>query len=135
MDFEYPQDLRYLDSHEYVRLDGEIATIGITEFAIEQLGDILSLEVLETGEAISKGEHFGTIESDQGGEELNAPITGTIIERNEPLIDSPELISDDPYGEGWLIKVRVDDLDEIEDTMTADEYKALVEGISDSLDS
>ncbi|WP_413171198.1 glycine cleavage system protein GcvH [Anabaena azotica] len=125
---EYPQDLRYLDTHEYVRLDGEIATIGISEYAIEQLGEIVFLEVSEIGDAISKGERFGTIESVKAVEEVNAPISGTVIERNDSVIDDPELISDDPYGEGWFIKVRVDDLGEIDDTLTFDEYRALVEG-------
>jgi len=128
MSFEYPQDLRYLDSHEYVRLDGDIATIGISEFAVDQLGDIVFLELPEIGEAIAVGETFGTIESVKAVEELNSPIGGTVIERNEALIDSPEQVADDPYGEGWFLKVRINDPAEIEDAMTADEYRTLVEG-------
>ncbi|MFO5491950.1 MAG: glycine cleavage system protein GcvH [Cuspidothrix sp.] len=128
MSFEYPQDLRYLDSHEYVRLDGDIATIGISEFAVDQLGDIVFLELPEIGEAIAVGETFGTIESVKAVEELNSPVTGTVIERNDALIESPEQVADDPYGEGWFLKVRIDDAAEIEDAMTADEYRALVEG-------
>ncbi len=129
MSFEYPQDLKYLDSHEYVRLEGEIATIGITEFAVDQLGDIVFLELPEIGDAIAKGETFGSIESVKAVEELNAPVSGTVIERNQTLIDSPEQVADDPYGEGWFLKVRVNDLDEIEDVLTADEYSAQVEGV------
>lgn len=128
MSFEYPQDLRYLDSHEYVRLDGDIATIGISEFAVDQLGDIVFLELPEIGEAIAVGETFGTIESVKAVEELNSPVTGTVIERNDALIESPEQVADDPYGEGWFLKVRIHDGAEIEDAMTADEYRALVEG-------
>ncbi|MEA5618019.1 glycine cleavage system protein GcvH [Cronbergia sp. UHCC 0137] len=128
MSFEYPQDLRYLDSHEYVRLDGEIATIGISEFAVDQLGDIVFLELPDVGDAITKDDPFGTIESVKAVEELNSPVSGTIIERNDVLIDSPEQVADDPYREGWFIKVRVNDLGEIDDTLTADEYRALVEG-------
>ncbi|MEY3221577.1 MAG: hypothetical protein RLZZ203_433 [Cyanobacteriota bacterium] len=128
MSFEYPQDLRYLDSHEYVRLDGDIATIGISEFAVDQLGDIVFLELPEIGEAIAIGETFGTIESVKAVEELNSPVTGTVIERNDALIESPEQVADDPYGEGWFLKVRINDAAEIEDAMTADEYRALVEG-------
>ncbi|MTJ09776.1 MULTISPECIES: glycine cleavage system protein GcvH [unclassified Anabaena] len=128
MSFEYPQDLRYLDSHEYVRLDGDIGTIGISEFAIDQLGDIVFLELPEMGDAIELGERFGTIESVKAVEELNSPVTGTVIERNEMLINDPEQVADDPYGEGWFIKVRVNDPGEIEEAMTADEYRALVEG-------
>ncbi|MBD2559727.1 glycine cleavage system protein GcvH [Nostoc sp. UIC 10607] len=128
MSFEYPQDFRYLDSHEYVRLDGEIATIGITEFAVNELGDIVFLELPEIGDALTRGENFGTIESVKAVEELNSPVTGTVIERNEALINSPEEVSEDPYGEGWFLKVRVNDPGEVEDALTADEYRAQVEG-------
>jgi len=128
MSFEYPQDFRYLDSHEYVRLDGEIGTIGITEFAVHELGDIVFLELPEIGDALTRGENFGTIESVKAVEELNSPVTGTVIERNEALINSPEEVSEDPYGEGWFLKVRVNDPGEVEDALTADEYRALVEG-------
>jgi glycine cleavage system H protein len=128
MSFEYPQDFRYLDSHEYVRIDGEIATIGITEFAVHELGDIVFLELPEIGDALTRGENFGTIESVKAVEELNSPVTGTVIERNETLINSPEEVSEDPYGEGWFLKVRVNDPGEVEDALTADEYRAQVEG-------
>lgn len=128
MSFEYPQDFRYLDSHEYVRLDGDIATIGITEFAVNELGDIVFLELPEIGDLVTKGETFGTIESVKAVEELNSPVTGTVVERNDPLIEDPEQVSDDPYGEGWFLKVRVDDLDEVNDALSADEYRAQVEG-------
>ncbi|MEA5576788.1 glycine cleavage system protein GcvH [Anabaena sp. UHCC 0451] len=128
MSFEYPQDLRYLDSHEYVRLDGEIATIGITEFAVDQLGDIVFLELPEVGDAINKDETFGRIESVKAVEELKSPVSGTVVECNEAMVDAPELIADDSYGEGWFIKVRVDDFSEIDDTLTAVEYRDLVEG-------
>jgi len=130
MSSEYPQDFRYLDSHEYVRLDGEIATIGITAFAIEQLGDIVFLELPDIGDVITKGDTFGSIESVKAVENLNSPVTGTVVERNEALIDDPEQIADDPYGEGWFLKVRINDPDEVnDDTLTADEYSALVEGV------
>ncbi|BAY25513.1 glycine cleavage system H protein [Calothrix sp. NIES-2100] len=128
MSLEYPQDLKYLDTHEYVRLEGEIATIGITEFAVNQLGDIVFLELPEISDAIAKGDSIGTIESVKAVESLNAPVTGTVIERNEELIENPELLADDPYGEAWFLKVRVNDSDEVNDAMSADEYRALVEG-------
>jgi glycine cleavage system H protein len=128
MAFEYPDDLKYSDTHEYVRLDGEIATIGITEFAIDQLGDIVFLDLSEIGDALSKGDSFGTIESVKAVEDLKSPVTGTVVERNEGLINSPENIVDDAYGEGWLLKVRVNDPGEVEDGMSASEYSALVEG-------
>jgi glycine cleavage system H protein len=129
MSSEYPQDLRYLDSHEYVRLDDDIATIGITQFAIEQLGDIVFLELPDIGDAIIKGDTFGTIESVKAVETLNSPVSGTVIESNEALLNNPEQVADDPYGEGWFIKVRVDDAGEIDDSLTAEQYEALVEGM------
>ncbi len=128
MSLEYPDDLKYLDSHEYVRLDGEIATIGISAFAINQLGDIVFLELPDIGEALTKGEAFGTIESVKAVEDLNSAVTGTVVERNEPMVQSPDLVSEDPYGEGWLIKVRINDPSELDEAMSADEYRAEVEG-------
>ncbi|ACK65334.1 glycine cleavage system H protein [Rippkaea orientalis PCC 8801] len=132
MDLEYPDDLRYLDSHEYVRLDGEIATIGLSAFAIEQLGDIVHLELPEVGEALEKGESFGAIESVKAAEDLYPPVSGTVIDRNEEMIENPDQLADDPYGDGWLIKVRVSNLDaELDDTLSASEYQAQLEGDDD----
>ena len=128
MSFEYPEDLRYLDTHEYVRLEGEIATIGISAFAVDQLGDIVFLELPEIGDAVTKEETFGTIESVKAVEDLNSPVTGTVIERNEALLESPEQLVEDPYGEGWLLKVRVNDPGDIDDALTAGEYSSQVEG-------
>lgn len=128
MAFEYPEDLKYLDTHEYVRLDGEIATLGISAFAVDQLGDIVFLELPEIGDALEKDETFGTVESVKAVEDLIAPISGTVVERNEPMIESPELVSEDPYGEGWLLKLRINDPDELNDALTAGEYRAQVEG-------
>lgn len=129
MDLEYPEDLKYLDTHEYVRLDGEIATIGISAFAVEQLGDIVFLELPEIGDAVEVEEGCGTIESVKAVEELKSPVDGTVIDRNETMIDSPELIAEDPYGEGWLLKVRLGNPDnEPDKTLSASEYRSLVEG-------
>ncbi|MDX2239307.1 MAG: glycine cleavage system protein GcvH [Leptolyngbyaceae cyanobacterium bins.302] len=128
MALEYPDDLKYLDSHEYARLDGEIATLGITAFAVDQLGDIVFLELPDIGDAVEKGEKFGTIESVKAVEDLNSPVTGTVIEVNSPLTDAPEQIGDDPYGEGWLLKVRIEDAADLDDALTADEYREQVEG-------
>ncbi|HEY9651366.1 MAG TPA: glycine cleavage system protein GcvH [Coleofasciculaceae cyanobacterium] len=128
MALDYPEDLKYLDTHEYVRLDGEIATIGISAFAVDQLGDIVFLELPDMGDALTKGETFGTIESVKAVEDLNAPISGTVIDRNEPIVNSPELISEDPYGDGWLLKVRINDPDELEEALSASEYREQVTG-------
>jgi glycine cleavage system H protein len=129
MELEYPEDLKYLDTHEYVRLEGEIATIGISAFAIDQLGDLVFLELPEVGDAVKVGESFGTIESVKAVEDLYPPVSGTVIERNEAMIESPEAIAEDPYGEGWLLKVRVDNPDdELADALSAADYRAQVEG-------
>lgn len=129
MALEYPEDLRYQDSHEYVRLEGEIATIGLSAFAIEELGDIVFLELPETGEAVKQGETFGNVESVKAVEDLYSPVSGTVIERNESLVEVPEQLGEDPYGDGWLIKVRLDNPDDnLDETLSADEYRASVEG-------
>ncbi len=128
MGLEYPSDLRYLETHEYVRLDGEIATIGISAFAVDQLGDIVFLELPDLSDVIEKGESFGTIESVKAVEDLKAPITGTVVERNDAVIEAPELLAEDPYGEAWLLKVRVKDPDEINDALLVDDYRLMVEG-------
>ncbi|NRB06147.1 MAG: glycine cleavage system protein GcvH [Richelia sp.] len=125
---DYPQDLKYLDTHEYVRLDGEVATIGITAFAVDQLGDIVFLELPEIDDSLSKKEVFGSIESVKAVEDLKSPVSGTVLERNEALIDAPEQIAEDPYGEGWLIKVKISDSSEINDAMSAADYSEKVEG-------
>lgn len=130
MEIEYPEDLKYLDTHEYVRFDGEIATIGVSAFAIDQLGDVVFLELPEVSDEVEIGGTLGSIESVKAVEDLKSPISGTVIDRNEGAIDAPESIAEDPYGEGWLIKVKVDNPDdELEDALSATEYRALVEGI------
>ncbi|WP_448604283.1 glycine cleavage system protein GcvH [Thermoleptolyngbya sp.] len=128
MSLEYPEDLKYTDSHEYIRLDGDTATIGITAFAVDQLGDIVFLELPEVGDALEKGETFGTVESVKAVEDLKAPLSGKVIERNDPLLDAPEQLADDPYGTAWLLKVEVSDGAELEDALSMEEYVALVEG-------
>ena len=131
MELEYPEDLRYLETHEYVRLEGEIATLGISAFAVDQLGDIVFLELPELGEALEVGSSFGTIESVKAVEDLYPPVSGTVVDRNQAMIDSPELIADDPHGEGWLLKVRVENPDTaLADTLSASEYRAQVSGES-----
>ncbi|MDB9509076.1 MAG: glycine cleavage system protein GcvH [Microcystis aeruginosa BS13-02] len=131
MELEYPEDLRYLETHEYVRLEGEIATLGISAFAVDQLGDIVFLELPELGEVLEVGSSFGTIESVKAVEDLFPPVSGTVVDRNQAMIDSPELIADDPHGEGWLLKVRVENPDaDLLDTLSASEYRDQVTGES-----
>lgn len=128
MALQYPDDLKYLDTHEYIRLEGEIATIGISAFAVDQLGDIVFLELPEVGATLEKGATFGTVESVKAVEDLKAPVTGTVIERNDAIVESPENLAEDPYADGWLLKVRVDNPSEADDALSAEEYRQMVEG-------
>lgn len=128
MSLEYPDNLRYVDTHEYVSLAADIAKIGVSAFAVDQLGDIVFVELPEVGEMITKGSAFGSIESVKAVEDLKAPISGKVIERNDKAIDAPEIISTDPYTTGWLLKVQVADVSELEGTFSAAEYRVKVEG-------
>jgi glycine cleavage system H protein len=130
MALEYPGNLKYLDTHEYVRLeeDGDVVTVGITAFAVDQLGDIVFLELPDVDDTVEKGETFGTVESVKAVEDLHSPITGMVLERNDALIDTPEQIADDPYGDAWLIKVKLENIEDLDDALSADEYREQVEG-------
>jgi len=125
---EYPSDLKYTDSHEYIRLEGDVATIGITAFAIEQLGDVVFIELPPPGTTITKGSTFGSVESVKAVEDIYAPLSGTVLETNTELVDAPETIGEDPYGSGWMLKVRIADSSELEEAMSAPEYSGKVEG-------
>jgi glycine cleavage system H protein len=126
--FEYPEDLKYTDSHEYIRLEDDTATVGITAFAIDQLGDIVFLDLPEVGTKVEKGQTFGTIESVKAVEDIYSPVTGTVMEANTALVDEPESITNDPYGASWLLKVNIEDASELDGTMSANEYRGKVEG-------
>ncbi|WP_434684440.1 glycine cleavage system protein GcvH [Pseudanabaena minima] len=126
--FEYPDDLKYTNSHEYIRLENDTAIVGITAFAIDQLGDIVFLDLPEVGTRVEKGQTFGTIESVKAVEDIYSPVTGTVIEANTALVDEPENIGNDPYGASWLLKVNLEDVGELDGTMSASEYRSKVEG-------
>ncbi len=126
--FEYPDDLKYTNSHEYIRLEDDTATVGITAFAIDQLGDIVFLDLPEVGTKVEKGQTFGTIESVKAVEDIYSPVTGTVMESNTSLVDEPEIIGNDPYGASWLLKVNIEDVGELDGTMSASEYRSKVEG-------
>lgn len=128
MSFEYPEDLKYMDSHEYVRLEGDVATVGITAFAIDQLGDIVFIELPEVGDDLSQGETMGNIESVKAVEDIYAPVSGTVLECNADIADMPEQLADDPYGNGWLLKIKVNESATLDEAMTASAYQAKVEG-------
>jgi glycine cleavage system H protein len=128
MSLEYPDNLRYTDSHEYVELIADTAKVGVSAFAVDQLGDIVFVDLPEVGDTIVKGSAFGTIESVKAVEDLKAPISGTVTKRNDAAIDAPEIISTDPYTTGWLLEVRVEDTNQLDGTFSAAEYRAKVEG-------
>jgi glycine cleavage system H protein len=121
-----PSDLKYTEEHEWVDNDGEIATIGITDWAQGELGDIVFVELPEVGMEISQLDPFGTIEAVKTVAELFAPVSGEVIEINENLEDEPEIINQDPYGDGWMIKIRMDKPSEIDNLLVADDYKQLI---------
>jgi glycine cleavage system H protein len=128
MSDKYPDNFRYTDSHEYVELTADIAKVGVSAFAVDQLGDIVFVDLPEVGDTIVKGTAFGTIESVKAVEDLKAPISGTVTKRNDAAIDAPEIISTDPYTAGWLLEVRVEDPNQLDGTFSAAEYHAKVEG-------
>jgi len=124
---EIPEGLRYSKEHEWVLVEGNIATIGITEYAQEELGDIVYVELPEVGEKVVKDDPFGAVESVKAVSDVYAPVSGTVLEVNDALPDSPETINDDAYGDGWMIRVEMTDMDDLKDLMTADEYAEYVE--------
>ena len=128
MALSYPDDCRYADSHEYARAEGELVRIGISAFAVDQLGDIVFVELPEVGASLSQGSSFGSVESVKAVEEVIAPISGVIEARNEAVLASPEELQNDPYGEGWLLLVRPSDPAQLEGLMDAATYSAKVDG-------
>lgn len=119
-----PTDLRYTSDHEWIRLDGDIATVGVTDYAQGELGDIVFVEVETEGEELDAEEVFGTIEAVKTVSDLFLPVAGEIVEFNQGLEDDPSLINNDPFGEGWIIKVKVSDTADVEALMDADAYAA-----------
>ena len=128
MALSYPDDCRYADSHEYARAEGELVRIGISAFAVDQLGDIVFVELPEVGASLSQGSSFGSVESVKAVEEVIAPISGVIEARNEAVLASPEELQNDHYGEGWLLLVRPSDPAQLEGLMDAATYSAKVDG-------
>ena len=127
MALQFPDDCRYADSHETVRVEGELARIGLSAFAVEQLGDIVFVELPELGAALTAGQSLGSVESVKAVEDLLAPISGVVEARNEAVLASPEQLQNDPYGEGWLLLVRPSDPGQIDGLMDAVTYGAKVQ--------
>lgn len=122
-----PDSLKYTKDHEWIRLENDKATIGITDFAQNELGDIVFVEVETVGEELDKEEVFGTIEAVKTVSDLFMPISGEVLEFNEALADEPELINKDPYGDGWIIKIKIADKGQLEDLLTMSAYKEVIE--------
>ena len=121
-----PADLKYTKDHEWIKVDGSTATIGVTDYAQSELGDVVYVEIETEGEDLAKEEVFGTVEAVKTVSDLFMPVSGTVTSINERLSDEPDLVNKDPYGEGWMIKVNMSDLSELEPLMSADEYKSEV---------
>ena len=128
----YPQELRYSKEHEWVRVEGDTATVGITDHAQDQLGDIVFVELPKAGSRVQSMQSFGTVESVKAVSDIYAPMSGEVAEINESLVDEPEKLNSDPHGAGWLIKVRVEDQNELANLMTAEEYQAYIEAEQES---
>ena len=122
----FPTDVKYTKEHEWIRVEGDIAYVGITDYAQEQLGDIVFVDIPTVDETLAAGETFGTIEVVKTISDLFLPVAGTILEQNEALADQPELVNQDPYGEGWLIKIKPADDANFDELLDAEAYKALV---------
>ncbi len=118
-----PKELKYTKDHEWLSLDGDVATVGVTDFAQSELGDIVYVEVETLDETLEKEEVFGTVEAVKTVSDLFMPISGEVIEFNEKLETNPEVVNEDPYGEGWMIKIRVSDENELNELLSADEYQ------------
>lgn len=121
-----PEDSRYAKSHEYIHVEGDVGTIGITDYAQKELGDVVFVELPQVGTELELGDELGSIESVKAVSELFSPVTGEVIEVNEALAEKPELVNTDPYGDGWMIKVRLSDATELDELMTAEDYEDYV---------
>jgi glycine cleavage system H protein len=121
-----PADLKYAKSHEWVRLEGDVATVGITDFAQSELGDVVFVELPNVGRVLAQGDSFGSVESVKTVSDIYAPVGGEVVETNETLSARSELVNSDPYGEGYLLKIRVADPSQVESLLTAEGYAAIV---------
>lgn len=124
----FPENLKYTNEHEWIRVEGDVAYVGITDYAQDQLGDIVFVDIPTEGEALEAGEVFGTIEVVKTISDLFLPVAGEVLEQNNALEENPELVNQDPYGKGWLIKMKPANLADIEDLLDAAAYKEVING-------
>ena len=125
-----PKDLRFTKTHEWVKLDGDIATFGLTDFAQNELGDITYLELPDVGSTVTHDEPFGVIESVKAASDIYAPVDGEVVERNDAVVEAPEVVNSSPYGDAWLIKVRIGDPAQVESLMNPSAYDEFAEAAS-----
>jgi glycine cleavage system H protein len=123
---EFPEDLKFSKEHEWVLVEGSVATVGITDYAQDQLGDIVFVELPAVGDKVSKEDAFGVVESVKAVSDIYAPVSGKVVEVNDDLPENPEMLNEDPYGDGWIIKIEMNDPEELQDLMTAAEYEEYV---------
>ena len=121
-----PSELKYTKDHEWIKLDGDVATVGITDFAQGELGDIVYVEVETVDETLEKEEVFGTVEAVKTVSDLFLPVSGEIIEFNESLEEEPEKVNEDPYGEGWMIRIKLSDPAQLDELLSADQYRSII---------
>lgn len=121
-----PAELRYTNEHEWIRVEGEVAYVGITDYAQSELGEIVFLDINTEGESLAQGEVFGSVEAVKTVSDLNMPVAGKVLEVNETINDQPELVNSDPYGEGWMIKIQMADPAELDTLLDANAYQALI---------
>jgi glycine cleavage system H protein len=124
----FPENVKYTKDHEWILIEGDTGTVGITEFAQNELGDIVFIEVETVGETMEREEAFGTIEAVKTVSDMFMPVSGEVSEFNESLSDTPEKVNQDPYGEGWIIKIKLSKMEELDDLLDHNQYKELVEG-------
>jgi glycine cleavage system H protein len=125
--FEIPDDRRYMESHEWAATDGETVRVGISDFAQDELGDVVFVELPGEGDELAKDEQFGVIESIKAVSDLYAPVSGTVVAVNEDLFDRPELVNEDPYGDGWMLEIEPTDESELDDLLDGEAYEAQIE--------
>ena len=121
-----PSNLKYTKEHEWIRVEGDVAYVGITDYAQSELGEIVFVDVDCIGEVIGQNEVFGSVEAVKTVSDLNMPVTGEVLEFNDELNDQPELVNNDPYGQGWMIKIKVENQDEIENLLDAEGYQSII---------
>lgn len=124
---EYPDSYRYTEEHEWISVDAEIGTVGITDHAQDELGDVVFVELPEVGSRVQAGATFGTIESVKAVSDLYAPVSGEVTEVNDELVDRPEVVNDDPHGAAWMVKIKLDDPGQVEGLMTAAAYQGHIQ--------